>query len=170
MVYAGGLTVAQGIVTAGAWYLFILSLDRFMFPIMNISSFWSSIQNGLSASERVFALIDAEPAVVQTGSADPGRLKGQIDFDQVCFYYKEDEGVLEDFDLHIQPGETVALVGHTGAGKSSIAKLIARFYEFQGGSIRIDGKDIRSFDLAHYRRKLGDRLADALPVFGDGAG
>ena len=76
MVYAGGLTVAQGIVTAGAWYLFILSLDRFMFPIMNISSFWSSIQNGLSASERVFALIDAEPAVVQTGSADPGQAEG----------------------------------------------------------------------------------------------
>jgi ATP-binding cassette subfamily B protein len=155
MVYAGGLTVAQGIVTAGAWYLFILSLDRFMFPVMNISSFWSSIQNGLSASERVFALIDAEPAVVQTGSEDPGRLKGQVDFDQVCFYYKENEGVLEDFDLHIQPGETVALVGHTGAGKSSVAKLIARFYEFQGGTIRIDGKDIRGFDLTCYRPNLG---------------
>ena len=155
MVYAGGLTVAQGIVTAGAWYLFILSLDRFMFPVMNISSFWSSIQNGLSASERVFALIDAEPAVVQTGSEDPGRLKGQVDFDRVCFYYKENEGVLEDFDLHIQPGETVALVGHTGAGKSSVAKLIARFYEFQGGSIRIDGKDIRGFDLPRYRPNLG---------------
>jgi ATP-binding cassette subfamily B protein len=155
MVYAGGLTVAQGIVTAGAWYLFILSLDRFMFPVMNISSFWSSIQNGLSASERVFALIDAEPAVVQTGSEDPGRLKGQVDFDQVCFYYKENEGVLEDFDLHIQPGETVALVGHTGAGKSSVAKLIARFYEFQGGTICIDGKDIRGFDLTRYRPNLG---------------
>ena len=77
MVYAGGLTVAQGIVTAGAWYLFILSLDRFMFPVMNISSFWSSIQNGLSASERVFALIDAEPAVVQTQPPDPGGLKGR---------------------------------------------------------------------------------------------
>jgi len=155
MVYAGGLTVAQGIVTAGAWYLFILSLDRFMFPVMNISSFWSSIQNGLSASERVFALIDAEPAVVQTDDFDPGRLKGQVDFDKVCFYYKENEGVLEDFDLHIQPGETVALVGHTGAGKSSVAKLIARFYEFQGGTIRIDGKDIRGFDLTRYRPNLG---------------
>lgn len=155
MVYAGGLTVAEGIVTAGAWYLFILSLDRFMFPVMNISSFWSSIQNGLSAAERVFALIDAEPAVVQAGRSDPGRLKGQIDFDKVCFYYKEDEGVLEDFDLHIQPGETVALVGHTGAGKSSVAKLIARFYEFQGGTIRIDGGDIRGFDLTRYRPNLG---------------
>lgn len=155
MVYAGGLTVAQGIVTAGAWYLFILSLDRFMFPVMNISSFWSSIQNGLSAAERVFALIDAEPAVVQTGSADPGRLKGQIDFDKVCFYYKENEEVLDDFDLHIQPGENVALVGHTGAGKSSVAKLIARFYEFQAGTIHIDGKDIRGFDLSRYRPNLG---------------
>ena len=166
MVYAGGLTVEQGIVTAGAWYLFILSLDRFMFPIMNISSFWSSIQNGLSASERVFALIDAEPAVVQRAAEDPGRVKGQIDFDRVCFYYKENEGVLEDFDLHIQPGETVALVGHTGAGKSSVAKLIARFYEFQGGSIRIDGKDIRGFDLSRYRPNLG--IVSQLPFLFSG--
>jgi ATP-binding cassette subfamily B protein len=137
-----------------------------MFPIMNISSFWSSIQNGLSASERVFALIDAEPAVVQRAAEDPGRVKGQIDFDRVCFYYKENEGVLEDFDLHIQPGETVALVGHTGAGKSSVAKLIARFYEFQGGSIRIDGKDIRGFDLSRYRPNLG--IVSQLPFLFSG--
>jgi len=155
MVYAGALTVEQGIVTAGSWYLFILSLDRFMFPIMNISSFWASIQNGFSAAERVFALIDAEPAVVQKENKPVAKLEGRIDFDHVRFYYKKNEDVLEDFDLHIRPGENVALVGHTGAGKSSVAKLIARFYEFQGGSIRIDGRDIRSFDLAEYRRHLG---------------
>ncbi len=155
MVYTGALTVEQGIVTAGSWYLFILSLDRFMFPIMNISSFWASIQNGFSAAERVFALIDAEPAVVQKDNQPVTRLEGRIDFDHVRFYYKKNEDVLEDFDLHIRPGENVALVGHTGAGKSSVAKLIARFYEFQGGSIRIDGRDIRSFDLSQYRRHLG---------------
>ena len=155
MVYAGGLTVEQGIVTAGAWYLFILSLDRFMFPVMNISAFWSSIQNGLSAAERVFALIDAETTVVQKAQEPVESLKGAIDFDLVRFYYKKNEVVLDDFSLHIEPGEVVALVGHTGAGKSSIAKLIARFYEFQSGTIRIDGRDIRTLNLEQYRQRLG---------------
>jgi ATP-binding cassette subfamily B protein len=166
MVYAGGLTVSQGIVTAGAWYLFILSLDRFMFPVMNISAFWSSIQNGFSAAERVFALIDAEPAVVQRDDQQVPDLKGQIDFDHVRFFYKKNEDVLDDFSLHIKPGETVALVGHTGAGKSSVAKLIARFYEFQGGAIRIDGHDIRSFNLEEYRRYLG--IVSQLPFLFSG--
>lgn len=155
MVYTGALSAAQGAVSVGAWYLFVLSVDRFMFPIMNLSSFWTQIQNGLSAAERVFALIDADPNVVQTGGARAPRLKGQVDFDHVHFHYKDAEPVLDDFDLHIQPGETVALVGHTGAGKSSVAKLIARFYEFQQGEIRIDGRDIRSFDLGSYRCQLG---------------
>jgi ATP-binding cassette subfamily B protein len=155
MVYAGGLTVEQGIVTAGAWYLFILSLDRFMFPVMNISAFWSSIQNGLSAAERVFALIDAETTVVQKAQEPVASLKGGIDFGHVRFFYKKNEIVLDDFSLHIDPGEVVALVGHTGAGKSSIAKLIARFYEFQSGTIRIDGCDIRTLNLEQYRQQLG---------------
>jgi ATP-binding cassette subfamily B protein len=155
MIYAGGISVTQGMVTAGAWYLFLLSLDRFLFPIMNLSSFWTQIQNGLSAAERVFALIDADPAVVQVDHRSVPELRGQVDFDHVYFHYKDTEPVLENLDLHVQAGETVALVGHTGAGKSSIAKLIARFYEYQGGKILVDGQDIRSFDLADYRRHLG---------------
>ncbi len=166
ILYVGGVSVKAAIVTAGAWYLFLLSLDRFMFPMMNISSFWSSIQNGLSASERVFALIDAKAAVKQKDSQPVERLKGRIDFDHVRFYYKKNEDVLENFSLHIEPGETVALVGHTGAGKSSVAKLIARFYEFQGGQIRIDGRDIRTFDLAQYRRQLG--IVSQLPFLFSG--
>jgi ATP-binding cassette subfamily B protein len=82
-------------------------------------------------------------------------LRGDIRFEAVCFRYTEQERVLDGFDLHIQPGESVALVGHTGAGKSSIAKLIARFYEFQEGRILVDGADIRSFDLHQYRSQLG---------------
>ena len=155
MVYTGGLTTSQGIVTAGAWYLFILSLDRFMFPVMNLASFWTNVQNGLSSAERVFALIDAEPNVIQNDDQSTPRLKGEIEFCNLNFHYKDTEPILTDFNLHIQPGETVALVGHTGAGKSSIAKLIARFYEYQSGKILIDGMDIRSFNLNSYRRKLG---------------
>jgi ATP-binding cassette subfamily B protein len=155
LVYVGGLSAVQGAVTVGAWYLFLLSLDRFMFPVMNLSSFWTQIQNGLSAAERVFALIDADPSVVQTGNVKAPPLNGQIDFKHVYFRYKDNEPVLEDFSLLIRPGESVALVGHTGAGKSSVVKLIARFYEFQSGKILIDGMDIRSFDLGSYRCQLG---------------
>lgn len=155
MVYAGGLSAVEGIVTVGAWYLFILSLDRFMFPVMNITSFWTSIQNGLSAAERVFALIDTPKAVTQSDNRPVPRLKGEIVFDRVSFQYQEGEPVLKDFDLKVEAGENLAIVGQTGAGKSSIAKLIARFYEFQKGSILIDGKDIRNFDLNEYRRILG---------------
>lgn len=155
LVYAGGMSAAQGWVTIGSWYLFVLGLDYFFFPVLNLASFWAQVQAGLSASERVFALIDAEPAVVQNGELIPERLSGKIRIDGLGFYYLENEWVFQDFDLNIAPGENIAIVGHTGSGKSSIAKLIARFYEFQSGKILIDGEDIRNLDLTAYRKQLG---------------
>jgi ATP-binding cassette subfamily B protein len=155
LLYWGGVSVGLGMVTVGAWYLFMASVDRFWFPMINLSAFWSQFQAGLSASERVFALIDARPLVRQTDNRPVGRLRGEIVFDHVDFRYSEQEQVLNDFSLKIAPGESVALVGHTGAGKSSIVKLITRFYEFQGGKICVDGQDIRTFDLHSYRRQLG---------------
>jgi ATP-binding cassette subfamily B protein len=155
LVYAGGMSAAQGGVTVGAWYLFILSLGRFFDPVMNLSAFWSNIQSGLSASERVFALMDAEANVVQTEQRDVPRLRGEVRFENVSFRYVDQEPVLIDFSLTIRPGENLAIVGHTGAGKSSLAKLIARFYEFQSGRLLIDGQDIRTFNLQQYRRQLG---------------
>jgi ATP-binding cassette subfamily B protein len=155
LVWTGGRSVMAGAVTAGAWYLFLGSLDRFFFPVLNLAAFSAQVQAGLAAAERIFALIEAEPAVVQRDHRLPGRLRGEIRFEHVHFRYGEQEQVLSDFNLHIRAGESVALVGHTGAGKSSIVKLLARFYEFQEGRILIDGQDIRSFDLAAYRRCLG---------------
>lgn len=155
LVYVGGLSAAQGMISIGAWYLFIMSLDQFFFPVLNLTSFWAQIQSGLSAAERVFALIDADPNVVQAERQDVPRLKGEIRFEHMHFRYSDKETVLSDFNLLVQPGENLALVGHTGAGKSSIAKLIARFYEFQEGRLLIDGRDIRTFDLTQYRRQLG---------------
>jgi ATP-binding cassette subfamily B protein len=155
MVYVGGMSAAQGVVTVGAWYLFITSLDRFWFPVLNLSSFWTQVQNGLSAAERVFALIDAESAVTQIATKPVDNLRGKITFEDIFFHYKPGEPVLEGFNIHIEPGENLALVGHTGAGKSSIVKLISRFYEFQGGRLLIDDQDIRTFDLQDYRRQLG---------------
>lgn len=155
LVYVGGLSTAQGMVTIGAWYLFIQSLDKFFFPMLNLSAFWAQVQSGLSASERVFALIDAESAVEQIGARPIPQLTGEIQFQEVNFSYIKEDQVLEKFNLHINAGETIALVGHTGAGKSSLARLIARFYEFQAGRILVDGHDIRTFDLSQYRRRLG---------------
>ncbi|MEJ2597417.1 MAG: ABC transporter ATP-binding protein [Anaerolineales bacterium] len=155
LVYVGGLSALQGAVTVGAWFLFLQSLDMFLFPVQNLSAFWSQVQTGLSAAERVFALIDAESDVLQVDNRPVSVLHGDIRFEAVGFRYADDEPVLQKFDLHIHAGETIALVGHTGAGKSSIAKLIARLYEFQDGRILIDGQDIRSFDLTSYRSQLG---------------
>jgi ATP-binding cassette subfamily B protein len=155
LVYLGGMAAGSGAISIGAWYLFILSVDRFWFPMTNIASFYSQIQSGLSACERIFALIDA-PHTVKQVAADPApRLRGDILFEQVNFRYNTQQQVLNDFSLHIQPGESVAFVGHTGAGKSSIVKLITRFYEYQAGRIAADNQDIRRFDLASYRRQLG---------------
>jgi ATP-binding cassette subfamily B protein len=155
IVYLGGMSAAQGVVTAGAWYLFIQSLDRFWSPVLNLSAFWTNVQNGLSAAERVFALIDAESAVKQVDSRPVPPLKGEVEFDDLSFQYKTGEPVLEHFRLRIHPGENLALVGHTGAGKTSIVKLISRFYEFQSGELLVDGMDIRTLDLADFRRQLG---------------
>ncbi|HMQ32129.1 MAG TPA: ABC transporter ATP-binding protein [Chloroflexaceae bacterium] len=155
LVYVGGQQVRANTLTPGEWFLFIQGMAVFWFPLTSIASFWSQFQLGLAAGERVFALIDAEPRVVQTGDLRLPAIKGEIVFEEVQFAYREGEPVLRDFGLRIRPGETVALVGHTGSGKSSIARLVARFYEFQGGQILIDGQDIRGLDLADYRARLG---------------
>jgi ATP-binding cassette subfamily B protein len=154
IAYLGGRSAMAGVIAGGTWYLFVQSVDRFFFPFINLASFWSQMQAGLSATERVFALIDAEPVVRQTAD-EAAPLQGAIHFENLSFRYSAKEPVLNGFTLQVRPGETVALVGHTGAGKSSIAKLIARFYEFQAGQLRVDGRDIRAFDLRHYRQQLG---------------
>jgi ABC-type multidrug transport system fused ATPase/permease subunit len=181
VIYYGGLRAQSGVLSTGEWYLFVQTLGIFLFPLTSIASFWSQFQQGLSASERVFALIDAEPKVVQIGHEPVEHLDGRITFEHVQFSYGQgdrDQGigdgenamtgpsqlpssipqpqwVLNDFSLDVPAGQTIAVVGHTGAGKSSLARLIMRFYEFQGGWLLIDGRDIRTFDLAQYRRKLG---------------
>jgi ABC-type multidrug transport system fused ATPase/permease subunit len=162
LIYAGGLTVRTGAISAGEWYLFMQAVGFFWWPFTSIASFWSQFQDGLAAAERVFALIDAEPKVIQTAAEPVARLTGRIEFEAVGFTYtplatesRGGEIVLPALNLEIRPGETVALVGHTGAGKSSVARLIMRFYEFQEGRIRVDGRDIRRLDLDQYRRQIG---------------
>jgi len=181
LVYFGGLATRTSISPA-EWYLFMQAVGLFWFPMTSIASFWSQFQDGLSAAERVFALIDREPRVQQIAAEPVGSrigargqelgareeasslipnpyplppTEGHIEFRHLRFSYTDREVVLPDFSLDIRPGETVALVGHTGAGKSSVGKLITRFYEFQGGELLIDGRDVRRLDLGSYRRQIG---------------
>ncbi|HEV2582582.1 MAG TPA: ABC transporter ATP-binding protein [Ktedonobacteraceae bacterium] len=155
VVYFGGLDVFSRSITAGDWYLFVQALRILWFPLTSIASFWSQFQLGLAASERVFALIDAEPRVLQHDHQLVPHLDGAIELKDIFFSYDDRQVVLAGLNLSIAAGQTIAIVGHTGAGKTSIARLVARFYEFQGGQILIDGKDIRSFDLRDYHRRLG---------------
>ena len=155
IVYFGGLNTVSGTMSVGDWYLFIQALMFFWFPLTQIASFWSQFQNGLSASERVFGLIDAESRVVQTDDISAENVQGGFEFRNVNFSYLPTETVLPDFNLTIRPGESLALVGHTGSGKTSIVRLVARFYEFQEGQLLVDGRDIRTFNLPSYRRQIG---------------
>ena len=151
-----GINLAQaGVLTAGVWFLFIQGMGRIWFPLTSIASFWSQFQLGLAAGERVFALLDAEALVKQKADVQVNHIDGGIEFVDMDFHYNEGEQVLRRFNLKIRPGETLALVGHTGSGKSSIAKLINRFYEYQSGELLVDGRDIRIFNLPSYRSQLG---------------
>lgn len=155
LLYAGGQAARAGTVSPGNWYLFMRGVGFAWFPMMGIASFWSQFQDGLSAAERVFALIDAEPKVIQAAADPVEGLDGRVEFRDFRFTYTGEEIVLADFDLLVHPKETVALVGHTGAGKSSVARLIARFYEFQEGQLLVDGRDVRHLDLDQYRPHIG---------------
>ena len=155
LVYLGGRGLINGSISAGDWFLFFQSVMLFWMPMTSIASFWSQFQQGLGAAERIFSLIDADPEVIQAANNDPGRIGGDIEFRDLTFSYTDGTNVLDHFNLTIPRGQTLAIVGHTGAGKSTLGKLITRFYEFQDGDLLIDSRSIRSFNLPEYRRQLG---------------
>ncbi len=170
VVYIGAQLALATTISAATWFLFVQGVDRFWFPFTNLAAFWSQFQQGLSATERTFALIDAENTIKQYDNQPVDDLDGHIEFRNVTFEYVPGEPVLKDFDLEIQPGESVAFVGHTGAGKSSIAKLITRFYEFQGGQILVDGQRHPFFRSAKLSQPSGHRAASAVSVQRDDYG
>ncbi|MGB5911611.1 MAG: ABC transporter ATP-binding protein [Promethearchaeia archaeon] len=155
LVYYGGNFLIFNSINAGDFNMFLQSLNLLFFPLLTIASFWPQFQAGLSAAERIFSIIDTPPVVVQRNNLIPEKLKGEIEFKKLIFQYEEGKKVFDNFSLKIKPGESLAIVGHTGAGKSSLANLIARFYEFQGGDIVVDGISIRDYDLTEYRRQIG---------------
>lgn len=146
----------------GILYAFTLYLWRFFFPLTQVANFYSQYQAGLAAMERIFGLMEVESEVKQ--AKNPiilSEFKGEIKFVKMDFWYNENEPVFKNFTFKINAGEKVALVGHTGAGKTTLASLISRFYEIKGGQIFIDGVDIRDLDIDWYRKQVALVLQDS---------
>jgi ATP-binding cassette, subfamily B, multidrug efflux pump len=165
--WAGGLRVLSGAVSIGLLTAFTMYATRFFRPIQDLSEKFNILQSAVTASERIFKLID-EPLTVQS-APDARRLespRGEIEFRNVWFSYKntpepaDEEWVLRDVSFRIEPGQNFAIVGHTGAGKTTLTSLLLRFYDIQRGQILLDGKDIRLLDLQDLRRQFGIVLQD----------
>jgi ATP-binding cassette, subfamily B, multidrug efflux pump len=158
----GGFRVRGGAMTIGVVVAFFQYGMRFFRPIQDLSEKYNILQGAMAASERIFKLLDTSPAIVSPAvkTAFP---EGAVDveFDRVWFAYNGEDWVLKDVSFHLAAGENIAIVGHTGAGKTTLANLLLRFYDVQSGAIRIGGVDIRQFDLRDLRRRFGVVLQDA---------
>ena len=160
--YGQNIVILGHAIEPGILYSFTLYLWRFYFPLTQVANFYSQYQAGLAAMERIFGMMEVESEVKQ--SANPiilPKLNGSIEFKNVDFWYNETEPVFKNFSLKIEPGETVALVGQTGAGKTTLASLISRFYEIKKGQILIDGVDLKELDIEWYRRQVALVLQDS---------
>jgi ATP-binding cassette subfamily B protein len=163
----GGLLAVQGIVTVGAIASFVGYARQFMHPINSLAQLYNTIQSALAGAERVFEILDEEPEMVDTPESIPVEtLQGDVVLDDVSFAYEPGTPVLKHVSLHAAPGETIALVGPTGAGKTTIANLLTRFYDIDEGVIRIDGVDLRRYRRDELRTSLGLVLQDNF-LFGD---
>lgn len=161
VLYFGGLQVADQGLKLGTLFLFQMYVTRFFHPIMDLTMFYNSIQSAFAGSERVFGLLDTPPEVVESEAAeDLGRSRGQIDFENVEFSYVPRVKVLEGFDLHVRSGERLAIVGPTGAGKSTVMNALLRFYDVKGGAVKVDGKDVRNLTLESLRANMAIVLQD----------
>lgn len=156
VLWFGGLAVLHGEVTIGVMVAFLAYVNRFFQPIQELSQLYTTMQSAMAGGERVLGVLDTAPAVADPidGQEMPP-IQGRIELEDVDFFYRADAPVLRDINLVIEPGQTVALVGPTGAGKTSIANLIARFYEVTGGAVLIDDIDVRSMTQYSLRRQMG---------------
>ena len=156
IVWYGGLQAQVGGLTVGGIQAFISYVTFMLWPVQDLARVYAEMQHAIASAERVFSLVDAVPDVVDRPEAiDPGSIRGDIDFDHVDFWYKSDEPVLTDFNLKVRRGETIALVGPTGGGKTTIVNLLCRFYEPQRGTIRIGGRDYADLSLHAIQSRVG---------------
>jgi ATP-binding cassette, subfamily B, multidrug efflux pump len=166
VVWWGAHQVLASEVTVGHLVAFILYIHILFRPIRELADKFNTLQMGMVSSERVFKVLDTEEFVADTGTIVPTELKGDICFDSVWFAYNGDDHVLKDISFRVKAGETVAFVGATGSGKTSIINLLGRFYEFNRGSITIDGTDIRQFQQEALRQRMAVVMQDVF-LFSD---
>ena len=161
VLWFGGNDVIQGVVTVGTLFIFMSYITRFFQPIQDLSNFWNSVQSALAASERVFGIIDTPIEITDAPDAyELGPIEGRIVYDHMTFGYDRKNPVLKDIDLVIEPNTTIAFVGPTGVGKTTMINLLYRFYDPTEGSIAVDGHDLRKVKIESLRKQMGIVLQD----------
>jgi len=168
IIWYGGGEVFQGVLTIGVLFAFIQYTEMFFRPIRDLSEKYNIMQTAMASSERIFKLLDNQTFV--NNPAYPKsfeKVKGEIEFRNVWFAYQKEEYVLKNISFKIKPGESIAIVGHTGAGKTSIINILTRFYDIQKGSILVDGIDIRDIDKRDLRKHISTVLQDVFLFSGD---
>jgi ATP-binding cassette subfamily B multidrug efflux pump len=166
LVWYGTQAVMKDITTIGTLTSFIMFISMFFRPIRMIADRFNTIQMSIVSSDRIFRILDNKEDVALSGNEKPVTIKGDVKFKEVWFAYNNEEYVLKNISFEVKSGKTIALVGATGAGKSSVINLLSRFYEINKGSISIDGKDIREYNTDYLRTKIGVVLQDVF-LFSD---
>lgn len=161
LYFTGIVILGVDAVSVGTFIAFGTYLNMFWQPIHNISNFYNQLVTNIAGAERIFEILDTEPGIADSAAAvDMPEISGEVAFDHVDFSYDDKVKVLDDVSFTIKPGETIALVGPTGAGKTTIVNLISRFYEVSDGAVRIDGRDVREVTLKSLRRQMGIMTQD----------
>jgi ATP-binding cassette subfamily B protein len=162
IILYGGSQAINNAIEVGVVVSFVGYLSTFFEPIQELSQLYTTYQQGMAALDKIFDLLDTSPEMVDApGAIDPGTIRGEIELDDIWFSYSDadpvpdDSWVMEGVDLHVPPGQTLALVGATGAGKSTFAKLVSRFYDPQKGRVLVDGHDLKGVQQQALRRQLG---------------
>lgn len=168
LFYYGGILIIDQSLTFGELVLFIYLVERFFHPIRDLSEKYNVLQSSMASSERIFNLLDTKPEIVNKEQTKiPNNFKGKIDFENVWFAYKDEDWVLKDVSFTVNEGEKVAIVGATGAGKTSLISLLYRFYDYQKGHIKVSDIDLRDYPIKAMRNHLGLVLQDVFIFSGD---
>ncbi|MEW5924037.1 MAG: ABC transporter ATP-binding protein [Candidatus Zixiibacteriota bacterium] len=171
LIYYGGVQINAEMLTFGELVAFIQLVQRFYNPIRDLAEKYNILQSSMASSERIFKLLDTNPEFSEDGDgARPKEFKGKIEFENVSFAYNSGEDVLKDVTFSVEPGEKVAIVGATGAGKTSLISLLFRFYDYQKGSIKLDGVELKEMSSSTIRSQLGLVLQDVFIFSGNYAG
>jgi len=171
LLYYGGIRISAAVLTFGELVAFIQLVQRFYHPIRDLAEKYNILQSSMASSERIFTLLDTEPEIAKGSKIiEDAKLSGAISFENVWFAYNKEDFVIEDLSFTVNPGERIAIVGATGAGKTSLISLLYRFYDYQRGTIKVDGNEIRDIPITQLRSNFGLVQQDVFIFSGNYAG